>query len=222
MKQIMAILWKDLLVEIKSKESLLSMLIFGLLILVLFNFALEPTPAMKAALTPGLLWITFLFSGILGLNRSFSLEKENMAIHGLLLAPIDRGLVFFGKFGANLIILLLSEILTLPFFLLFLNMPLFEHFGWIMIILFLGTVGFVAVGTLFSAMATSTKMREVMLPLLLFPISTPILLASVACLKEIFANEPFSTFQNWFSLLIAFDVIFIVVPSLIFEYVIEE
>jgi heme exporter protein B len=222
MKQIIAILWKDLLVEIKSKESFLSMLIFGLLILVLFNFALEPTPAMKIALTPGLLWVTFLFSGILGLNRSFSLEKENMAIHGMLLAPIDRGLVFFGKFGANLIILLITELLTLPFFLLFLNMPLFQHFWWILAILLLGTIGFVSVGTLFSAMATSTKMREVMLPLLLFPISTPILLASVACLKEIFANEPFSTYQNWFSLLVAFDIIFVIVPSLIFEYVIEE
>jgi len=221
-KQILAILWKDLQVEARSKQSLLSMLAFGLLILVIFNFAFEPTPELKRSITPGLLWITFLFSGILGLNRSFSLEKENMAIHGLLLAPIDRGLVYFGKFGANLLILLVTEILTLPFFLLFLNMPLFRHFWWLMLIILLGTAGFVALGTLFSAMATSTKMREVMLPLLLFPISTPILLAAVACVREILANEPFESYQNWFFLLIGFDIIFIVVPSLVFEYVVEE
>mgnify|MGYP006278080591 CR=1 FL=1 len=222
MKQLLAILWKDLQVEAKSKQSLLSMLTFGLLILVIFNFALEPTPEIKREITPGLLWITFLFSGILGLNRSFSLEKENMAIHGMLLAPIDRGLVYFGKFGANLIILLTTEILTLPFFLLFLNMPLFEHLWWILCIIFLGTAGFVAVGTLFSAMATSTKMREVMLPLLLFPVSTPILLAAVACTRDILAGEPLETFQNWFYLLIGFDLIFMVIPSLVFEYVVEE
>ncbi len=222
MKQIFAIMWKDLQVEIRSKESLLSMLTFGLLILVLFNFALEPSPALKQQITPGLLWITFLFSGILGLNRSFSLEKENMAIHGMLLAPMDRGLVYFGKFGANLLILLIAEFLTLPFFLLFLNMPLFAHFWWIIGIIVLGTIGFVAVGTLFSAMSTNTKMREVMLPLLLFPVSTPILLASVACVREIMAGEPFSTFLRWFILLVAFDAIFVTIPYLIFEYVIEE
>lgn len=222
MRQIFAILWKDLQLEMKTKESFLSMLTFGLLILVLFNFAFEPTPAMKRAITPGLLWITFLFSGILGLNRSFSLEKENMAIHGLLLAPVDRGLVFFGKFGSNLIILLITEFLTLPFFLLFLNMPLFQHFWWIIGIIVLGTIGFVSLGTLFSAMATSTKLREVMLPLLLFPVSTPILLAGVACLRQILAGEPFATYRQWFSLLVVFDVIFVVVPSLIFEYAIEE
>jgi len=222
MKQILAILWKDLQVEMRSKESLLSMLTFGLLILVLFNFALEPTPELKRQITPGLLWITFLFSGILGLNRSFSLEKENMAIHGMLLAPVDRGLIYFGKFGANLIILLIAEFFTLPFFLLFLNMPLFQHFWWIIAIIVLGTIGFVAVGTLFSAMSVNTKMREVMLPLLLFPVSTPILLAAVACLREIMAGEPFDTYQQWFTLLAAFDVIFVTIPYLIFEYVIEE
>ncbi|MCF7804810.1 MAG: heme exporter protein CcmB [Candidatus Marinimicrobia bacterium] len=222
MRQIFAILWKDLLVEFKSKESLLSMFIFGLLILVIFNFALEPTPAMKQLLTPGLLWVTFLFTGVLGLNRSFALEKENMAIQGMLLAPVDRGLVYFGKFGANLIVLLLAEVMTLPFFMLFLNMPLLQHFWLIMAIIFLGTFGFVAVGTLFSAMATNVKMSEVMLPLLLFPVATPILLASVASIREILAGEPFATYQNWFMLLVGFDLIFIVVPSLIFEYVVEE
>lgn len=222
MRQIFAILWKDLQLEMKTKESFLSMLTFGLLILVLFNFAFDLTPEMKRLITPGLLWVTFLFSGILGLNRSFSLEKENMAIHGLLLAPVDRGLVFFGKFGSNLIILLITEVLTLPFFLLFLNMPLFEHFWWVMGIIVLGTIGFVSLGTLFSAMATSTKLREVMLPLLLFPVSTPILLAGVACLRQILAGEPFATYQQWFSLLVVFDIIFVVVPSLIFEYAIEE
>ncbi|MBS1271133.1 MAG: hypothetical protein MAGBODY4_00262 [Candidatus Marinimicrobia bacterium] len=222
MKQIFTILWKDLLVELKSKESLLSMFTFGLLILVIFNFAIEPTPAIKRAITPGLLWVTFLFSGVLGLNRSFALEKENMAIQGMLLAPVDRGLIYFGKFGANLIILLIAEILTLPFFLLFLNMPLFQHFWWIIGIILLGTIGFVAVGTLFSAMATNVKMSEVMLPLLLFPVSTPILLAAVACIRDVIAGEPFATYQNWFFLLVGFDMIFIVVPSLIFEYVVEE
>jgi len=222
MKQIITILWKDLLVELKSKESLLSMFTFGLLILVLFNFAFEPTPALKRAITPGLLWVTFLFSGVLGLNRSFAVEKENMAIQGMLLAPVDRGLIYFGKFGANLIILLVAEFLTLPFFLLFLNMPLFEHFWWITGIILLGTIGFVAVGTLFSAMATNVKMSEVMLPLLLFPVSTPILLAAVACIRNIIAGEPFSTYQNWFSLLVGFDLIFVVVSSLVFEYVVEE
>jgi len=222
MRQIFAIMWKDLQVEMRSKESLLSMLTFGLLILVLFNFALEPSPALKRQITPGLLWITFLFTGILGLNRSFSLEKENMAIHGMLLAPMDRGLVYFGKFGANLLILFTAELLTLPFFLLFLNMPLFAHFWWIIGIIILGTIGFVAVGTLFSAMSTNTKMREVMLPLLLFPVSTPILLAAVACIREIIAGEPFGAFLRWFVLLVAFDVIFVTVSYLVFEFVIEE
>ena len=159
LSQLSALLRKDILIELKSRETIISMLLFSLLVLLVFNFAFEADSAAIKKISPGLLWITFLFFGVLGLNRSFTLEKENDSLQGTLLAPVDRSVIYLGKFLSNLLFILLVELITLPLFTLFLNVDLLSHIGKLLPILLLGSIGFISVGTLFSAMAVNTKMR---------------------------------------------------------------
>jgi len=217
-----ALLWKDLLIELKSRETIISMFLFSVIVILIFNFAFEGDIKTITKLSPGLMWTTFLFFGVLGLNRSFTLEKENNSLQGTLLAPVDRSVIYLGKFISNLIFVLFVELISLPLFAIFLNVNLFENFSNLWLILLLGTIGFISVGTLFSAISVNTKMREVMLPLLLFPISTPAFIASVKCTSAILRNRPIETYSNWLGILILFDVVFFVTSFLIFEFVVEE
>jgi len=216
------LLWKDLLIELKSRETILSMFLFSVIVILIFNFAFEGDIKTITKLSPGLMWTTFLFFGVLGLNRSFTLEKENNSLQGTLLAPVDRSVIYLSKFISNLIFVLFVELISLPLFAIFLNVNLFENFSNLWLILLLGTIGFISVGTLFSAISVNTKMREVMLPLLLFPISTPAFIASVKCTSAILRNRPIETYSNWLGILILFDVVFFVTSFLIFEFVVEE
>ena len=138
------------------------------------------------------------------------------------MAPVDRSVIYLGKFISNLIFVLFVELISLPLFAIFLNVNLFENFSNLWLILLLGTIGFISVGTLFSAISVNTNMREVMLPLLLFPISTPAFIASVKCTSAILRNRPIETYSNWLGILILFDVVFFVTSFLIFEFVVEE
>ena len=216
------LLWKDLLIELKSRETIISMFLFSVIVILIFNFAFEGDIKTITKLSPGLMWTTFLFFGVLGLNRSFTLEKENNSLQGTLLAPVDRSVIYLGKFISNLIFVLFVELISLPLFAIFLNVNLFENFSNLWLILLLGTIGFISVGTLFSAISVNTNMREVMLPLLLFPISTPAFIASVKCTSAILRNRPIETYSNWLGILILFDVVFFVTSFLIFEFVVEE
>ena len=216
------LLWKDLLIELKSRETIISMFLFSVIVILIFNFAFEGDTKTITKLSPGLMWTTFLFFGVLGLNRSFTLEKENNSLQGTLLAPVDRSVIYLSKFISNLIFVLIVELVSLPLFAIFLNVNLFAHFNNLWPILLLGTIGFISVGTFFGAISVHTNMRAVMLPLLLFPISTPAFIASAKCTSAILRDRPLETYSNWLGILILFDVVFFVTSFLIFEFVVEE
>ena len=217
---IATILWKDLKIELRTKEAFSASFVFSLLVLVIFNFTLDLASATARELAAGLLWIAFAFAGVLSLNRSFAIEREENCTQGLLLAPVDRGGIFLGKFLANVIFMLATEIIVLPLFAIFFNIDISERFGLLVLILILGTVGFASVGTLFAAMASVTRMREVLLPLLLLPITVPVLIASVETTAYAIGAVEDASF--WFRLLVVYDIVFVTVSFLTFEHVVQE
>ncbi len=219
-RQVLAIVQKDIAAELRTKENLSAMIVFALLVLVIFNFAFELQGVDITVLGAGVLWVAFTFSGILGLGRSFAAEKDKGSLEGLLLSPVDRGAIFLGKAISNWLFITIMEAVTLPLFAVLnnANIPWFPIIPYIV----LGTIGFAGMGTLLGAVAASTKMREVMLPILLFPVSVPLLMAAVKLTSGALQNHAFSEVSNWFNIVITYDVIFVVVAFLVFEYVVEE
>lgn len=221
--KVMTILWKDLLSEMRSKEIISAMLIFSLTVVVIFNFVFEPGSEQARTSAPGILWVAFTFAGVLGLNRSFARELESGALYGLLLCPVDRSLLFLAKMLGNTIFMLIIEMITLPVFVMLFNLPLAGRLLNLGLVILLGTIGFAAVGTLFSTIAANTRAREVMLPVLLFPISVPVLLAAVKGTGQILnQGVSWERLLPWLKVLIGFDVIFVVVCMLLYEYALEE
>jgi heme exporter protein B len=216
----LAIVHKDIIAELRTKEMFSSMFVFALLVIVIFNFAFELRVANVKQVAPGVLWVTFTFAGMLGLNRSFILEKDKGCLEGLLLAPVDRSAIYFGKMLGNLIFMSVVEAIVLPIFWVLFNPPLFSPA--LILILFLGTLGFAGVGTLFSAIAVHTRAREVMLPILLFPIVVPLMIAAVKITGGLLDGQPLSEMRNWLNLLVGFDIIFLTVSYMTFDYVVEE
>ena len=220
LRQVLAIVQKDLAAEFRTKENLSAMVVFALIVLVIFNFAFELQGVDITVVGSGVLWVAFTFSGILGLGRSFAAEKDKGSLEGVLLSPIDRGAVFLGKAISNFVFIVVMEAVTLPLFAILNNVAL----PWFPLVLyiFLGTLGFAAIGTLLSAIAASTKMREVMLPILLFPVSIPLLMAAVKLTGGALQARDFADVALWFNILILYDVLFLVVAFWVFEYVVEE
>ena len=220
LRQVLAIVQKDLTAELRTKENLSAMIVFALIVLVIFNFAFELQGVDITVVGSGVLWVAFTFSGILGLGRSFAAEKDKGSLEGILLSPVDRGAVFLGKAIGNFIFITVMEAVTLPLFAILNNIAL----PWLPLLpyVMLGTLGFAAMGTLLSAVAASTKMREVMLPILLFPVSIPLLMAAVKLTIGALQARDFSEVALWFNLLILYDVLFLVVAFWVFEYVVEE
>ena len=221
-RDVLSILWKDLLIEARSKETVLTMFLFGTLVILIFTFAFDADRNTLQRITPGLIWVTFLFFGVLGLSRAFSMEKENDAFHGMMLAPIDRGAIYAGKFLSNLIFVLLVEAFTLPIVALFLGVEIKANIAALSAILVLGTVGFIAVGTLFSAMAVRTRLRELMLPLLLFPVASPVFIAAAQSTQEVMRGNGIDAYGYWMNLMIVYDVVLLTLSFLLFEFVVEE
>ena len=215
-----AIVRKDLAAEWRSRELFTGMLIFSLLVILIFNFALELDPKTRSNVTAGVLWVTFTFAGTLGLNRSMVVEKDRGCMDGLLLAPVDRSAIYFGKAISNLVFMLVVEVIVLPVYSVLYNTNLFQP-GLLLIIL-LGSVGYVAVGTLLSAMAVQTRTRDVLLPILLFPLVVPVVIAAVKASGGILQGFEFAEIRTWINLLLVYDVIFIAVSFMFFEYVVEE
>ena len=219
-RQVSALLWKDLVVELRTREILGGMVIFALLVLLVFNFAFDLRVDNVAGVAPGVLWVAFTFAGILGLGRSFILEKDRGSLDGLLVAPVDRGAIYLAKLLGNLFFMIVVEIIALPVFISFFN------FGSInpqlVLIVFLGTAGFAAVGTLFAAMSANTRAREVMLPIMLFPISVPVVIASVEATALALGGGSSANGLGWTELLTAFDLIFGILCFIVFDYVVEE
>ncbi len=211
---------KDLLTEWRGREILSATLIFSLLVFVIFNFTFQMRRVDLPALAPGMLWVAFTFAGTLGLNRSFAVEKDRGSLEGLMLAPVDRSAIYLGKMLANLVLMLLAEAVLLPLFAVLFNMP-FTQVAAIVPIVLLGTIGFVAVGTLLAAVAVHTRAREVMLPVLLFPTLIPVIIVAVQATGSVLRGQPLAELTSELAILVAYDAILFAVAWLSFEYVIE-
>lgn len=216
--KVLAILWKDILSELRTRDIVVSVLVFALLVIVIFNFAFEPERVGLVA--AGILWVALTFAGVLGLSRSFVLEKDKDCLEGLMLCPVDREVIYFGKMLGSLTFILVVAVIVLPIFFILFNLPIFRP--ELVLIVVLATIGFASVGTLFSALAVNTKAREIMLPILFFPIVAPVIIAAVKATGLVFAGESWSSLSSWLQIMAAFDIIFIVVSSLVFEFIIEE
>ena len=215
-----AVVWKDLRAEWRSRELISAMLVFALLVILIFNFALELESTVRANVTAGVLWVTFTFAGQLGLNRSMSVEKDRGCLDGLLLAPVDRAAIYLGKTLANWVFMLLVAIIVLPIYSVLYNTNLFIP-GLLLTIL-LGSEGYVAVGTLLSSMAVQARTRDILLPILLFPVAIPVLVAAVKATGGYLQGLDINEIRPWINLLITYDVIFTAVAFMVFDSVVEE
>ena len=219
-KAVTAIIWKDIRAELRTKDIFSSMFVFALLSVIVFNFAFElRVPDMKMV-APGIVWVAVTFAGTLGLNRAFVIEQDKGSLAGLLLAPVDRAAIYFGKMLGNLLFIVIVTVILLPLVMIFFNLTLltWQH-G---LVLLLGIYGFASVGTVFSAMAVNTRAREVMLPILLFPVLLPVLVAGVKMTGSLLDGNPLSEVANWLQLVAIYDVGFTVVAYLTFSFVVEE
>lgn len=219
-RAMLAVVWKDLAAELRSRELISAMLVFALLVILIFNFALDLDPKTRGSVTSGVLWVTFAFAGTLGLNRSMATEKDRGCLDGLLLTPVDRSAIYFGKSIGNLVFMLLVEAIVLPVYTILYSVNLFNP-GLIMVI-FLGSIGYTAVGTLLATMSVHTRTRDILLPILLFPLAIPVLIAAVKASAGFLTNSPFEEIKLWLNLIIAYDVIFMAVAFMTFDYIVEE
>ncbi len=215
------IVWKDLVNEFRTKEMLSAMLIFAVLVIVIFAFAFTPTRELTTKIFPGIIWVAFTFSGILGLNRSFLNEKQNETLLGLMLTPVDRTAIYFGKVISNFIMMVMTEVISLPLFFVLFDFRLKGSLLQLVFVILLGTLGFIAVGTFLAALAANTRTSEILLPIILFPILVPVIIAAVESTGLILAQEPFANFSGWVKLIGVYDVIFLVIPFILFDYVLE-
>ncbi len=216
---IATLIWKDLVAETRTKEVFLTGVPFALLILVIFNFAIDVGADRAAEVGAGILWITFTFAGVLGVARSFADERDRGTLEGLLLAPIERSAVYLAKTLVNILFMAVIELVTVPAFVLLFNVEV----AWLdlLVVALCGTVGFAGVGTLVAAMVANARSREVLLPLLLLPLQVPVLIASVKATAIVMGAHTEQSWP-WMSLLVGYDVVLVAAAVLVFEYVVEE
>lgn len=215
------VLWKDVITERRSKAALNALLFFSLMLLFIFQFTLGGDRERLTAALPGLLWLGFVLSGLVGLGRTFLLERENDCWDGLLLTPGDKSAIYLGKVAGNLLLMLIVEAILLALFALFFNVDVGRALPALSLVLLMGTIGFAAVGTLFAAMTAHVRAREVLFPVLLLPVEVPVLLGSVKATEAALAGEPLSAVAQWLQLLAAADVIYLVAGLLTFDALLE-
>jgi heme exporter protein B len=222
LRKVWAIVWKDIIAELRTKEMFSAMFVFSVLTVVIFNFAFELRAGGEQvrAVAPGVLWVAFAFAGVLGLNRAFVLEKDRGCLEGLLLAPMDHTAVYFGKMLSTLLFMLVVEAFMLVVFTVLFGVNLFDL--RLLVIVVLGTLGFAGVGTLLSAMTAQTRAREVLLPILLLPVAAPVLIFAVNATAGVLDGLPLADIARWLYLLIAFDLIFPAAAFMTFDYVVKE
>ena len=220
LRKVWAIVAKDVAAEIHTREMVSAMLVFSVLALFVFSFALDLRGAMARAAAPGVLWTTIAFAGTLGLSRSLAREQQTGCLDGLLLAPMDRSAIFFGKAIGNLLFMGIVEIVLLPLFSALFDVPLLQP--GVLLVTALGTIGYAAVGTLLAAMAVNTRAREVMLPILLLPLAIPALTAAVKATGGLVEGGTLAEVGGWIRLLIVYDLVIVAVSMLTFNYVVEE
>ena len=222
LRKISAIVWKDIVAELRTKEMFSAMFVFAVLVIVVFNFAfdLRVSGQRVREVAPGALWVAFAFAGILGLNRAFASEKDGGCLEGLLLAPVDHTAIYFGKMISTVLFMVVVEALMLPVFTAFFGVNLFDL--RLVFVVLLGTVGFAGVGTILSAMTAQTRAREVLLPILLLPVAAPVLIAAVKATSGILDGLTMAEIATWWQLLLAFDVLFPAVAFMTFDFIVKE
>ena len=220
-RQTLILVWKDVLIDLKRKDNLLSMLLFAILTLLVFQFAMGEEPDRFKMALPGVIWIVFLMSGVLGLEKSFMQEMENGCMGGLLLAPVERSVLFLGKMLANTLFLLISQLLFIPLCLFLFEIEVINWLEFLMVILF-GTIGFSSLGTLLTAMTSTLRGKGIFLPILIFPLMVPSLLCVVRLTDFLFFGSHPAEVWSWWKLLIGFDVILFIFSLLGFEFIVEE
>jgi heme exporter protein B len=219
--QMLAVAGKDLRLELRSRERLVTMITFAALVAVIFSFALDPTVRARSLLG-AMLWVTILFAGTLGLGRSFTLEREQEALTGVLLAPIDRGALYLGKFLANLAILLVVELVVFPVYALFFQASFAGSLPALALVVVLATIGFIALGTLFSAITAHTRLGDTLLPILLLPLMMPVVIFAATATQRLLIGRPVEEIAASLRMLLAFDLIYVAVCTAIFRYVVDE
>ncbi len=221
MTRLWALVLKDVAVELRRKETVLSMVMFGLLIMVIFSFAFDSTQVQTELVAPGSLWVALTFAGMIGLNRALAIDLDNDALQGLLVAPVSRGTLYAAKVGSNFLFMLLADVVVLVLFVVFNDRNVDSSVLWLGLVALIGTLGFAIVGTILSMLAASTRMREVMLPVLQIPITLPLIISAVGATIAIMDDdaEAFGVFVN---MMVAFDIIFFAISYMVFDYVVEE
>ncbi|MCL7415495.1 MAG: heme exporter protein CcmB [ANME-2 cluster archaeon] len=224
MRSFLYLAWKDLLMEFRTKQMLNSMIIFSLLVIVIFNYSFSNIlfNIEVADIAPGILWIAFTFAGMLGLSRSFASEKEDGCLDGLRLCPVDPASIYMGKAASNLVIMFMIEVIIVPMFMVLFNFTDIKSLSALAIVILLGTLGFILVGTLFSALTVNMRTREILLPVILFPIIIPLIMSSVLATQKVLTTGDIMDAINEIRLLLVYDVVFFIAAQLMFEYVIED
>ena len=216
----MAVFWKDILLEARTKDMLVAILVFSVLVIVIFNFAINPTPNMIGLVAPGILWVAYILGGMFGLTRTFGLEREGGALKGLLLAPVGRDAIFFGKMAAMFTLMMVVELVVFPVFAVLFNLPLW--IPWLIPVAALATLGIATIGTVFSAIAMNTRAREIMFPLLFLPITIPIIIAVVEASGMAIRGGESVEMSRWIPFMGAIDMIFLVICPASFNLIIED
>ncbi len=225
LKKIWMITWKDLKLELRTFENLSAMLLFSLIVLVIFAFAFDFATIKFigiSKLIPGVIWITFTFSAIIGFSHSFSIEREQECLLALILSPVDTSAVYLGKMVANFIIVSILEIIILPLSAIFFDYNILPLILPLSLIVILNTIGFSEIGTLFAALASKVKRGEALLSILLFPVATPLIISAVKATTAALEGKEMASYSNWIMITVGFDIIFFFGSILLFEYIIEE
>ncbi|MED5256953.1 MAG: heme exporter protein CcmB [Candidatus Neomarinimicrobiota bacterium] len=213
---------KDLLLELRTKEIIIPMFAFGLVIILIFSLSFNASQEINHTFSPGLLWIIILFISSLGLHRMFVLEKEFDAFTLNLAAPIDRGVIFLSKVVSGTIILLIAEILIIPPFVIFLNLSIPSNWPIMILILIIGDLGIMSIGAIISGLSMRAKLSEILFPILFFPLVSPHVIACVKATNYWFKEIPFFNWQSWIYLMVTFFIIFFLVGFMIFDFITEE
>ncbi|RME65967.1 MAG: hypothetical protein D6790_01005 [Caldilineae bacterium] len=220
LRKVWAVTVKDIRAELRAKEVAATMVVFGLLAAVIFGLAFDLRVPKATMVAPGVLWAIVLFTGVLGLNRSFGAEVDRGTLAGLLLAPVDRSALYFGKLLANLVYLFVLELFLLPAVLILFDVNVFQP--WNLVGLLLGTIGYAGVGTLFAALTASSRARETMLPVLLLPVLAPLFMAGVSLTAGILDARPMSGLWRWLQILALYDVVFVIAAYVLFDLIWEH
>jgi heme exporter protein B len=213
---------KDLLSELKTKQIMVTQIIFAALVIVVFSFAFDAANNTTRAVIPGIIWVIIVFAGILGLNRSIVSEQRNDTMQGLLVAPMPSASIYLGKFFANFAMMLIVELVSIPFLFMLFDFKMSGSIPYFILVIFMGSFGFVSIGTFLAALASNSKSSEMLLPLLLFPITSPILIGVTQATRIILSDmSKLSSALAWTQMVTSYDLIFFVVSLLLIDYVLE-